>query len=942
MTRTSSAAVDLATQWLLDTRGTEPARIRRRTRLLGRLLDDDAGVAFSMAFLDRVMRAPTHSSGAAQLSHLVARRGAPRFLRWPDRVLLRIGARLAPLVPDLVMPLAERRIRRLTDHLVLDAADERLTAQLRERRAQDVQVNLNRLGEAVLGDEEAERRVERVVELLHRPDVSYVSVKVSAIAGRLNLWSFDETLERVAEPLRRLYRAADTMPAGFVNLDMEEYRDLDLTMAVLQQVLDEPEFAALDAGVVLQAYLPDSFPRLLELLAWSTERHARAGGTIKIRVVKGANLAMERVEAEMRGWPQAPYETKVEVDANWKRMLDHAFRTQHTVATRIGVGSHNLFDVAWALRLAEEREVLERVDFEMLEGMATTHADAIHEAAGSMVLYTPIVARPDFPSAIAYLFRRFEENTAPDNFLHHVFGLQPDSPDFDALRAGFEKSVEQMAAVSSDPRRTQDRTNERRTFHPDEPFANEPDTDPSLAANRAWATAAITQWSAPTFPATVRTIAEVDKTVRAAVVAAASWRTRPAEHRRAALERVAEVMARRRGEIVATMVHEAGKVVGEADVEVSEAIDFARYYARRATASTQLEGVKFDPFGVVAVTPPWNFPFAIPAGGVLAALAAGNGVVLKPPPETPMCSWLVADCCREAGLDDDLVSYVRCPDDALGRHLVAHDDVDAVVLTGAWDTARLFAGWKPARPLLAETSGKNAMIITARADIDAAVADLVQSAFGHSGQKCSAASLAIVEAGLHDDVSFQRQLRDAVTSLAVAPATELASDTGTLIRPPSEHLLRALTQLDDGESWLVEPTQRAVGGRLWTPGVKLGVRAGSWFHDTECFGPVLGVMRADDLDQAIEWQNAVAFGLTGGLWSLDPDQIATWLDRVQVGNAYVNRPITGAIVGRQPFGGWKRSVVGPGAKAGGPNYVAQLGTWTDLGGDPENLAGLEA
>jgi RHH-type proline utilization regulon transcriptional repressor/proline dehydrogenase/delta 1-pyrroline-5-carboxylate dehydrogenase len=202
----------------------------------------------------------------------------------------------------------------------------------------------------------------------------------------------------------------------------------------------------------------------------------------------------------------------------------------------------------------------------------------------------------------------------------------------------------------------------------------------------------------------------------------------------------------------------------------------------------------------------------------------------------------------------------------------------------------------------------------------------VQSAFGHAGQKCSAASLAIVEAALYDRPSFRERLADCVRSLRVGPAGDPGTQIGPLIRPPAGPLDRALRQLDDGETWLVEP-QRRGSDQLWSPGLKLGVRRGSFFHRTECFGPVLGVMRADDLDHAIELQNDVVFGLTGGIFSLDPSEVDYWVERVEVGNAYVNRRITGAIVGRQPFGGWKGSSVGPGAKAGGPHYVGSLGHW---------------
>jgi RHH-type proline utilization regulon transcriptional repressor/proline dehydrogenase/delta 1-pyrroline-5-carboxylate dehydrogenase len=249
------------------------------------------------------------------------------------------------------------------------------------------------------------------------------------------------------------------------------------------------------------------------------------------------------------------------------------------------------------------------------------------------------------------------------------------------------------------------------------------------------------------------------------------------------------------------------------------------------------------------------------------------------------------------------------------------------VLTGSLATADLFLGWRPDLHLHAETSGKNSLIITAAADIDLAIKDLVKSAFGHAGQKCSAASLAIVEASVYDDPSFKRRLADAVRSLRVGWATDPATIIGPVINPPSGPLARGLTELSPGETWLVEPKRLDDSDRLWSPGVIWDVQPGAWFHLTECFGPLLGVIRARDLDDAIEIQNAVEYGLTGGLHSLDPLEIDHWLERVQVGNAYVNRHITGAIVQRQPFGGWKRSSIGGGSKPGGPSHLHTYGTW---------------
>ncbi|MCB1299214.1 MAG: aldehyde dehydrogenase family protein, partial [Microthrixaceae bacterium] len=377
---------------------------------------------------------------------------------------------------------------------------------------------------------------------------------------------------------------------------------------------------------------------------------------------------------------------------------------------------------------------------------------------------------------------------------------------------------------------------------------------------------------------------------------------------------------------------ETGKAFAEGDVEVSEAVDFAAYYAATAHELDSVAGAVFVPSRVTLVAPPWNFPIAIPAGGVLAALAAGSGVVLKPAPQARRCAAVLAEALWSAGVPRDLLALVDVDEEALGRQLVAHPLVERVILTGSWETARLFRSWRAELPLLAETSGKNAMIVTPSADVDLAVADLVRSAFGHAGQKCSAASLVILVGAMGSSARFARQLVDATRSLRVGPPDDPRNEVGPLIGPPTGALAWALTTLDPGERWLVQPRQLDESGRLWSPGIRTGVVPGSRFHQEECFGPVLGVMHARNLEHAIELQNAVAYGLTAGLHTQDPDELARWLAGVEAGNLYVNRATTGAIVQRQPFGGWKRSSVGPGAKAGGPNFLIGLGSWRAAGG----------
>ena len=929
-------AISLVQSWLERAEALESRNDRATTKRLGDLVADDAGVDFVMAFVDRVARPDDHRVAAGQLSALVAGAPLPAFLSPVDRLLLRVGARLAPRLPSLVMPLAARRMRSIVGHLVAPAEPVALADHLRAQRTGGYDLNVNLLGEAVLGEREADARLRRLLALLEVPGVDYVSVKLSAVASQINHWAYDASLERVGERLGVLVDAAASMsPQTFVNFDMEEYHDLALTVEAFKTVLSDPKRQNIDAGIVLQAYLPDVFDHLQDLVAWAGERHRLGGGTIKIRLVKGANLAMERVDAAMHGWEQAPFSTKLETDASYRRCLDWVLTPDHLNGVRIGVASHNLFDVALAKLLADGRGVADRIQFEMLQGMASGQAKAVNETAGQgpgspMLLYTPAVGDDDFDVAIGYLFRRLEENASPDNFMRALFDLRPGSPRFTAEADFFGQGVALRGHVPTGPRRRQDRSRPVEPRPADAPFRNEPDTDPSLEANRKWIVdvAAATPWSCATPVTTSAT--EVADRVATGRLAGPRWAAQDRAHRRAILLRVGDELAKRRGELITTMMHEASKTFAEADVEVSEAIDFARWYADRCIDPDRIDGADFEPLGLMAVVPPWNFPTAIPAGGVLASLAAGNAVIFKPAPETPCCAELVAEACWAAGVPRDVLQFVRTPDDHVGRLLI--ESVDAVILTGSSDTADLFRSWKPRLRLFAETSGKNALIVTPNADVDLAVQDLVRSAFGHAGQKCSAASLAILVGDVYRSPRFRRQLIDAVESLTVGSALNLGTDVPPLVGGVNPRLARAAATLEPGERWLVEPS--ISDGGLMTPGVRDGVRVDSWFHRTECFGPVLGLMAAADLDEALSIANSSSFGLTGGIHTLDPTEIQTWLERIEVGNGYVNRPITGAIVRRQPFGGWKRSSVGPGAKAGGPNYVLQLGRWNPTPGDP--------
>jgi RHH-type proline utilization regulon transcriptional repressor/proline dehydrogenase/delta 1-pyrroline-5-carboxylate dehydrogenase len=928
----SKEAVSLVESWLIDAKGNAASSAAEAR--LSSLLKDPNGLEFTLNFVDRVIRPENMKVAARELRKLTAI--VPKALPPLDRFAIKLGGFLAPYFPFPVIPIARFVLRSLVSHLIADARDQKLTKHLAKVRADGVQLNLNLLGEAVLGEAEAANRLSKTFELLRRPDVDYVSVKVSSVVSQLSMWGYEDSIQRVLNRLEPLYEYANR-EKKFINLDMEEYRDLWLTIEVYKTILSRPKFKNLKTGIVIQAYLPDSYAALKELIAFAQKRVKAGGAPIKVRLVKGANLAMEQVDAKWHGWELATYNSKVESDANYKRLLEILLEPKVAKSVRTGVAGHNLFDVAYAYLLAKQNGVLDRIDFEMLKGMAVALSASVKKTVGNLLLYTPVVSPSEFEVAIAYLTRRLEENASPENFMSGVFELTTNRKIFIRERDRFLDSIKLIDKLGTAPNRKANNSEAAAKAATKGIFVNQPDSDPAIVSVRenAKKIQKRSQVLAKQFARSKNTglplldkTPAIDKLVKKSLTASKAW-VKDSKKRQQLLFKAANEIEKSRSELIAVMMAEAGKTIAEADVEVSEAVDFARYYASLIPELVNNKDAKFTPDKLTLVVPPWNFPVAIPIGGVLAALAAGSTVILKPAPEVRNCGVAVANALFKAGISKSVLQVVAVPDNEVGLHLVGHESVDSVILTGGFETAELFKKHKPTIRLAAETSGKNALVITPFADLDLAAADLAKSAFGHAGQKCSAASLAILVGPVYKSKKFRRQLVDAVKSMKVDWPENLAASIGAVIQKPSGKLERALTTLEPGESWLLEPKKLDASGRLWRPGIKLGVAPGSFFHMTEVFGPVLGIMRAKDLDQAIKYQNATDYGLTAGIHSLDNQELMTWINSVNNGNLYVNRGITGAIVQRQPFGGFKRSSVGPGLKAGGSSYLTQFGSWAN-------------
>lgn len=944
---------------------------RRQQAELTRMMLHPSDKATLTQLTDQAFRSQAWDRSTDQFIHVLDAQGIPRFFSPIDRAMLRGFQSFGGYLPGVAMPLVKEKMRQETANVVLPAEADVLRKHLIARRQEGLRMNVNELGEALLGEREARRRLDGYLAALQRPEIEVISVKISTIYSQISPLAREHTLSVLADRLELLFRAAakgtferstgEVVPK-FVYLDMEEYRDLHLTAEAFIRALNLPGLHNVRAGIVLQAYIPDSYQVQQRINSWARDRVAAGGAPITIRIVKGANMEMERVEASARDWPQAPYKTKLETDANYKRMMHEGLKPENLQAARLGLASHNLFTLAYGLIAATRAGGLEHVQFEMLEGMANHQRRALFELCRNLLLYAPTCRQEHFVNAIGYLVRRLDENTGEDNFLRHAFNITTDSEAWERLEQHFVESFDAIATVGAEPRRTQDRRQPSTpvSVTPGARFVNESDTDWSLPHHAEWAGSILDAWRDkhgaqacavptvlagedryaetdarnsvdPSRPETVvatyrqASVEEIDQAVACAAADPSGWRRRSAADRRGVLYQVANEIAAARGPLLGAMLAEGGKLLTEGDPEVSEAVDFCRYYADTAIDFSELSGVAAGGKGVVAVVSPWNFPLAIPCGGIAAALAAGNTVVLKPASDTVLIAHQLCECFWRAGVPREALQFAPCSGASAGQHLVTHPAVDAVILTGGTETAERMLAAKPAMRLFAETGGKNATIVTALSDRDLAIKNIVHSAFGHSGQKCSATSLLVLEREVYEDQNFRDALADAVESLRVGSAWELSTKLGPLIRPPAGELEQALKELESGESWLVAPRMHVDDNpSLIGPGVKWGVTPGGFTHNTEFFGPVLGVLPAANLREAIDIVNATGFGLTSGIESLDDRELREWRESIRAGNLYINRPTTGAIVLRQPFGGMGKSNVGPGIKAGGPNYVAQL------------------
>ena len=768
-----------------------------------------------------------------------------------------------------------------------------------------------------------------------------LSLKISALSSRLDPIDPDGSYASVAARIRPLIDRALPLPAGLI-FDMEQAETKDLILDIFKRLFAEPSYCAYPyAGLALQAYNRETERDIQDLLAWVRTR----GVPIAIRLVKGAYWDSDTVRYRQAGWPVPLFEQKAETDANYERLIRVLF--QHTDLIRPAFGTHNLRTLAAVEAIAESAGLAPEVrEYQMILGMAEPFQQAMVKLGRRVRLYTPVGR---LLPGMAYLVRRLLENTSNESFLRKEYVESQPLP----------RLLAPPSALAHRP--------DAKTTSGAQGFANEPHSDFSHANVRSSMQAGIAlvrsqlgrRWEADSSDLTLTgpwleshnpcrpdeivaqvrsaSAADLDRAIQQAQAQFESWRRRPPEARAKILREAASEMCRRRFELAAWEIFEVGKTWREADADMAEAIDFLRYYgdemcrlaqpARLGNRPGELNQCVYGPRGATAVIAPWNFPLAIPTGMIAAALVTGNAVLFKPSERSSRLGRLLTDILIAAGVPPGIMMCLPGGPE-IGQALVAHPQITTIAFTGSKDVGlrilaeagRVVPGQRMVKRVIAEMGGKNAIIVDETADLDEAVAGVVTSFSGYAGQKCSACSRAIVHRAVYDP--FVTRLREAVLSLEIGDPAEPGTRVGPVIDARAQERIQRFIAEGRQEGRLL--VQRSVewSGYFVGPTVFADIEPHHRLAQEEIFGPVLAVMKAESFADAVRVANGTNYALTGGVYARSPANLATAREQFDVGNLYLNRPITGALVGRQPFGGHRFS--GVGAKAGGEDYLAQF------------------
>ncbi|KPK32040.1 MAG: hypothetical protein AMS24_05095 [Chlamydiae bacterium SM23_39] len=915
----------------------------KKEKRFNHILQNSHSHAFFSKIVDRVFRSKKNRRVKEQILKLLYIYKISKNLPFIFRLKLFIFRMLGKKLGSIFVFAIKNEVIKIFSPLLL--YKEKKNFFLDDKKKKNIKISIASPKEKSLGDLETEEHIKNYLNNLFNPKIDTISIKLSSLSSKKSKEYF---FEIAFENIKKILKIAKEKKKEIV-LEMELYQYFYLTIDIFKKILEIEEFYDVLIGITLQSYIPESFIIQKEITSLAKDRVKKGGKNIKLILVKGAYLGYEQVIASKKGWPQAPYKKKSYADANFKKMLLFGMKKENMEYVKISLGTHNIFDISFALVLGKENKVYEKVEFQMLKGYISHIVSVLFKITKNIKIYSPAVDKKEFNSFIYFLLRRIEENSKEENFLKYAYNFKKEN--YEKLKNIFSESIKDIYHIEHESRNIQKEKKVSSDLYVH--FDNERETDLFLSTSLDWKNKIIEKYkdfkyeTIPLFVGEEQRKGEekknfsldditkpiysftlADKEAALASIEEASlyqniWKDSSLEKRCEKIKKASDLFREKREDFIGILMLDSAKILKEADREISQAIDMMEYYILRVFKLKKMDDLSLSSKGIIYIATSRSFPFSDAIGRIIAALICGNCVIFKPAPDTVLSSWFLVNALWDAGIPKKALQFIPCLDEIAESTFLVDKRISSAIIIGRSKTIEKLVKINPYLEISASCEGKNFMIVTAMADRSLAIENIIKSAFSFAGQKYCSSSLVILEKEVYEDKNFRKKLLDAALNLKIGSVFDVKTDMGPLLKKPNEEMIDAMKFLDKKEKWLLKPKQDPKNPLLWSLGIKLNVTSESYIYNNFLPIPLLGIMKAKNLSHAIKLANGTKYALSFGIQSLDEEEHIKWKSHIEGGNYYINRSMRGTIIRRQPFGGYKNSSYGKELKAGGPNYLIQ-------------------
>ncbi|MBN2479892.1 MAG: proline dehydrogenase family protein [Parachlamydiales bacterium] len=931
------------------------------------LLLDLKGKAFFSNIIDQSFRTSNLSRISNQISYLLRVSKIESLFPWTYKIKFFLFKIFAKSFPKILVPLIQTSLKKELSHTLIYADKPFLKKYLQTKKKYN---SFSLITGFCFSKKNIKQNLNYYYDLISTPFIDYIDINIDALYSEKNALSYFSALKTLKENLSKLFKFAlkyssEKKPKTLI-ITSNYYKNYELSIEAFKSVASDLEFKNLKLGITLCAYFPESLEILKDLIEFSKKRDKDQFSAIIVKIKKGSSFNEEQINAAKNNWISPTFIKKYETDANFKKMLHLSCQKENAKVCNIHISTLNVFDISYSLLLIYENDIEPFVFLFLNSGKIESYRKAISSIYKNTYLNINVINKKDYEVAPSFILKVIDETSNLENFITNVLTLSNNSLKFDELKESFELSINEMKNLSSKPKYAYQKNIETilRNYLSD----NEATTDFTLKENRDLACkiakdASLYKPNHIPLVIDLETIktnvkgtkidpcnldktlyqysladeAQIEKAIKCAKDNEPLWQKIPLDEKFLILDKIIKKIKEKRIDLIKSLMVDIAKNIEEADTEVSSAIDSINYFKEQIRHLYSIKDIKFTPKGTFIVIPPWGFPLSVAIEEIIGALITNNLVILIPPKEAIHICYEIANIIWEAGISKKYLQFLNCNELLFHNKLMKDKRINSVIISTNSQNAKKLIKLREGFELSAECGGINSIIVSAFCDKEQAIQDIISSAFEFSGQKFSSASILILEKEVYEDEEFLSKLKNAAQNLIVDQPTTIDATVTPLAHDLSVDVKKAFTHLGKGESWLLEPKIDSVNNRVMTPGIKLGVTSKSFTKNHEIYAPILSIMKANDLEHAIELANTSKYGLAASLFSLDPREQYIWQKKIQAGNLSINTKITNTKIKKQPFGGYKESAFGKEYKAGGANYLLHFMNIEQIGLPKEKL-----